>query len=952
MTTVESPTSGKRSFSATIIDFFKRPSSRNQNLSGDNKGDQYSSLKFDSVVGEEYENGKTIQSNNRNDNTGINERKNLNHIRKARLLGSSSQNDNGYASNSKWDNSVFLYEADSTDGSVVSRPPVLPILPIQRLKLLRQKQYWRQRLNNYNGMNPSLRRSSHGLQVNLKTPILSQTPTKENEKSAVVLNKNASSKLLNNSKTWSGEFEYDLNDFKNEPITSKQISTATTSKAIPDLSSTTPLKMKTNISKESDSSLDLNTAQKSLLLNGLKPPKSSVNNISFEVKKSGSVLKNNKPELNVLPTMGFDFIKDTETPSKNTVKASVKPVNMSEPALPLHKHREDPDEIEDEGLRRKKRSHLSADATKPSFSFSKPESTSVIPGFGQEMKAESTAIKPSFSFGKIAQDSDKPQPSLKMGINITPITEKETTPTPSFSFKNPEPATEEDKKLPISFGLSSDDKKEAPKSTLNFGGISNENKEVPVESSFNISTKPNETKGNGEASTTPSFLFNSNQAQDQQEKTTKPVLSFGTNVVAKETESTKATFKFGIAAVEKKEEPAKPSISFGLGASNSKEATTKPLVSFGLNAAKDKEDTQKPSFSFNASQDSKETTPTTSSFMFGKKPEAENTDDVPATIGKSTIEAPQASAPSFNFVGATSKTSESTTSGEGTKPFQFGSGSNIITESKELGISFENKETGSKTTDFAFNKAPSTNAQSIVPGGPTSGFSLGTNKAVTNFNPLSSNIASSTTSTNPLLSNNLTSNPLLSNNNASSGFKFEKKPLAKPSIGNGFGNSLSNPVTNTPSSFNFGGANNIPPVNSAGGPSAFNNTFNQFNGTNANNNNSMMFNGNNGMNTPMGMANPVATTGTTAPMNAFNPSSQINMKFGNTGNVNPVNIFSGHNQAQIPVPTQSPLQVFGGPGAGMNGNDMPSSNNQQAMMGNMQNLPVGRKLARMRQHRR
>lgn len=708
--------------------------------------------------------------------------------------------------------SVILYDSEVPD----ARPPVLPILPIQRLRLLRQKQYWRQRIE-FNGLpvrSSSMPVAAANTALQLQTLQLQKLTAAKRAKATGTV--------------WSGDFEYDLSEYDLLQDKKKDVSTERG-----EVSATGCVDLIRV--KKSD---DLPKTQKNLLVKGLVNSEEPVATATVKVTLPKVLANKNKT---VLPTIGFDFIKENDstaigndTPSKKfslptlkdkvsapyektpsftfgTVKIDSIPSALLTGDVPSNtstigftfgaktgetstftKRGSNDSNDDDNGLRRKKRFHTSKETSNnPSACFS----------FGTKpVEEEIPAVKPTILF-----DAGKVNADVK----------------PAFSF-DAAPVTE-------------------PKGTekaLTFVPVSFAKKESPVSSEI--------LEANA-----PSFIFGATASKTEEKK----------NAL------TKPTFSFGATSTNPEEKAANAPFSFGVGANKfvgQKESTTTSSFTFGVADAK-----VAPS-----------TTPTNTA---------------------ASIPVPESTASEIE--------------NKSPKPFSFGL---------------------------------------AKPSNPSSGFSFAANTAGSGVNSLLSSNATSGTAA------------------PSSGFQFEKNSLlaSNPTTLFGSGSTTSAPTigNETPSVFGFGtgagattstssATNTITNPNAASmGVPAAPFAFSAGSGGSVNVSNTAFGSGfgsgsafSSGSNTPsLGLPNTSISVSTITPKaTAFNPSSQINMSFGGTNNINPANIFSG---------STSQPQGFGSFNQGNNNSNnngmmMNSSSNISNMVGGVQ-PPIQRKLARMRQTRR
>ncbi|GCF00981.1 hypothetical protein ZYGM_000016, partial [Zygosaccharomyces mellis] len=265
---------------------------------------------------------------------------------------------------------VFLYEGDSQ-----VRPPVLPILPVQRLRLLRQKQEWRKRhdLNSLYLLPSDVASSSSSNPDIPNVPYKSSStpsPMKMNHAVAPPLKRKRTKNNRSRGTKWSGEFEYDLAEYDTveKPATPQVQDELSFGQVSAQKTAVGPLK--SSLMDQDVNSNQLSSTQRRVLLSG---PQSILQKGPNDKDTSKNVEKTvKKDEKVILPSVGFDFIKSSDTPSK--VKTQ---------------QRDDEDEAEP----RRKRQIL--EPSKPSFQFSA--------GPAEERNENP---KPSFSFGAKKDDNE------------------------------------------------------------------------------------------------------------------------------------------------------------------------------------------------------------------------------------------------------------------------------------------------------------------------------------------------------------------------------------------------------------------------------------------------------------------------------------------------------------------------------------------------------------------
>ncbi|SMN18948.1 similar to Saccharomyces cerevisiae YOR098C NUP1 Nuclear pore complex (NPC) subunit [Maudiozyma saulgeensis] len=881
-------------------------------------------------------------------------------------------------------NSILLYESEDN-----SRPPVLPLLPIQRLRLLRQKQAMR--LQSENKQLESMKNIKSRLitnggrqdqyvddsismtnnndddtnNINNNTVIyhksftpspIKNIPSKNGKNITGIVspgelppialktlqNKNKYKKRQNKNKgsVWAAAFEYDVSE--KPEVTNEIIHNTVTITDIDDKNNntsslTTKLKPDSlfnyNNKPADNKKISLTSTQRNLLQNGTELSKNktatitssskSLLNGSVSLKKlpmkitSNDAMNSNIEKKNstvLLPTVGFDFIKDNDTPSKKSPVAKPLGINID-------------NNLEDQKI-------------KPSFSFNTKSNASItkpssndtpLPKLSFNLPKSTTSTQPSvkapFSFGlnkplsSSNENVDEEEPRRKkraqpdISIDLTKGTDK-----PIFSFGNSigndittKETTPVDKITPtqpsFSFGASK----------VAGGNNTKVESSSATEPSFSFGTKPAV-----ETNVKPSFSFGAKPSQDS---TTKPSFSFGTSVTKPNEQApsigkTAPAFSFGttskVAETDKvTDKPTLPSFTFGADNNNkdsattekpifpnvansvtsSKETSTTPSFSFGAKPAVTgtvpASDTSKPSFSFTAPSGgvtaAKESTDTTQkpSFSFGK----------PATTLGNVGTSDKPAVPGFNFgtKGENSAISEP-------KPTPLFGASNTTSA-------------GSSATpvnpSFTFGKKPE-EAKSTTPSVPsTTGFT---------FQRVPPTVGSTTT--NPLMgtSNVDTGNAPSMFTSPPTGFNVNQDASNNPLLNN----KTIAPSNGTPA-FNFGMNNNTNNQNNVGG-SVFQ--------TNSMGNNSS-FN--------FGAQNQMSNNISQPPSQpAFNPSTTANFNFGSAGG-NPAAIFSSSGSSI------QPQQIFGG---SSNGSAMDNSNINSSSSPAVPGFKGRRVLARMRAPRR
>ncbi|CCE66255.1 hypothetical protein TPHA_0P00970 [Tetrapisispora phaffii CBS 4417] len=456
--------------------------------------------------------------------------------------------------------SVVLYEQDGNHGSM-ARPPVLPLLPLQRLMLLRERQL--QRYSQVRALSVD-RRSAKGSQnvaeVQLKSTRKKNKPGRQNG-------------------VWSADFEYDLEDV---PVAIQTHPAKPSSPVTVDVK-----KFKPAIALASAPTAQLSKGQKDLLVNGIAsaaaPLVDSAQGIKINVPSA--TMPSVKPK--VTPTVGFDFITSAEESETNDKLPSPNALQTGNFTSETTKH---------PALEQKS-------DTKPAFSFGLPKSDS---------HKEPEEKKVTFE-GKPSTLIFNPEKSLTSKLADDADTEDEPTRKKRFPFAaSSESSTEQKPTKQFSFGSSSNEPNAEPlaKKPFTFGSaiskptepiVKKEEEDTLKKPAFLLSSTPNDTK--------PSFSFGAKPETDKEESG-KPSFSFGLGKKDTGVKSTPPSLSFGLKNDAKPTEATKaPSFSFGTTNSTEKTATTAPSFQFGGTEPKVKEETNaatgvdKPNsvFSFNLS---------------------------------------------------------------------------------------------------------------------------------------------------------------------------------------------------------------------------------------------------------------------------------------------------------------------------------------------------------------
>lgn len=876
--------------------------------------------------------------------------------------------------------SLIIYETDSN-----VRPPLLPILPIQRLRLLRQKQEWRRQKNSNMLFSLSSQVPSMGepatlklYTANLLNPDTSSysypssstpSPIKQGPvttKNNVANEKSVHIRMMKRKKIaegakrgtkWSGEFEYDLSEYDNEEMrkkepTASQIDSPTLSMA---KRSTAGSIIDQDINSDA-----LSATQKNILLNGPesflgKKGQRSENKIAATLPKDtagspsnfmgvkrdrGSVKDSDKA---ILPSVGFDFIKDNDTPSK---KSSPQKLNVS------YDKQATSVPVNDNG---------SLAAVKPLKSFSLAKSN--------EDNTNSKHSKSLFNFKPVNSDtktSASSPPSFSFGNNVNNAKQTEKPSSFSKPDQNTEPASAFNKQSRSHKEESDEDHDEPKRKRPEHAKEGEGDKFALIAGTPSIqqgSTKVPFSFGGGTQEANdkrPSLALEDKEKETSGAAAIKPSFTFGvkgdksSEHALGSTDTNKTTAPAGLAfgGSQKKENIAKPSFTFGNKDTDDK--TVKPMFSLdGQNS------TAKPKFTFAATKDDGDlSVPKLSS--------------VP-TDTKETSD--QISKPSFSF-------SNGNVADGKTKPtFSFGTThDNTTTSSKETsavsssvaaGNSDASKsESASRPSAFSFNRISSADNEATKPTSPFSldkkeaapqtGFSFGNNAPAGNGTVAISN------------------GPAVQNSNVNGAYSFNKSGLQAGVANAWAGPASSNSTSNGSFNFKFGETNsgtklNAPsPQPAVSGSNPFIGASKETNGfsfgaANSKPNGASVFNSSQptfgGGTTPSPSfgksATPPVLAGSNAPSRAFSPSSTVNLNFGNTATADPSSIFSGgmaQPAAGAPAPqyifgnTPPPSQIFGGAPQQPTPFDNGMSSGEQTQPSAVSNfqMPAGRKLARMR----
>ncbi|CCK71749.1 FG-nucleoporin NUP1 KNAG_0H03350 [Huiozyma naganishii CBS 8797] len=810
------------------------------------------------------------------------------------------------------------------------RPPVLPILPLQRLRILREKQ--KLRMNNDARMlaqnatrskpqepwttekqlseSPTVSLPSTSSNFDhsviyhksstpspVKKPLQYKKQREDNKRrknglniiepmlklDGKVLKKTTTKKtsLKNKGTKWSGYFEYDLSEYETSPSNiPMKVESNTVPGATMDVSSTElPICVSSSSLKPvtTESESQLSDTQKSLLLNGIKTATTPiVKEKKMPVTKIVTPAATGKTAAGkgkkfTVPTMGFDFIG---------IDSSKKPDGV--PSLAINKNV-------------KASSTAAEQTTSATFSFgSKPqipiqnrieevdgksdeEPRRKAPNGAPAAMPKSVLKGPDVGNGKAAAPL-----SFNLGGNkdTAENSEKKTT-VPTFTFgKSPAGETKTETELPpkkpaFSLQTATSNKSDTTttepakkKPAFSFG--SSETSDEPSKKNLNFSLAPKIADGNAPTSKPPAFSFSTNQKENGTEKSASAL-----------------TFNFGlnkpVVPEKKHEQVAKPSNGFSFNApTSSKEEPTESKPQ------------EKPfTFAKLPVEQANNSTTTKPSFAFQKP---SDTGSAPAASASSLFSLPTETAPPTALPGLNGATAKQT--------FNFGA-TNGTTPAQEKATSPQ-PSGSAPPPSFSFNR-PS------APGGSNTQLNKEAGKLGVSFNNPLLNSANSNSTPN-LFSGAPSSSASLVNNAGSGGFNFGATPApstavsAAPSL---FGGNTNAPTGSAPGgagaplAFNFGAQNSAPAGNTFAS-----NTQAGMNPLLSGNSNlgsgGSVFGGNNGV-APVGGFNPTGpfsagmNQGNAANFNlqnapqqppTFNPSMQPNLNFGPSNSADPAAIFS------------------------------------------------------------
>ncbi|SCV05501.1 LANO_0H08878g1_1 [Lachancea nothofagi CBS 11611] len=803
---------------------------------------------------------------------------------------------------------LVLYDSENGE-----RPPLLPIMPLQRLKILRHKQYLRRLQDSYL---PSLITSSFESEKPskiAKTQLLPLRSLKRNSQKAIQRSKQPTRTVLG--KRWSGDLEYDLAEYDvvKKPKNSKpkdSVDSSTTMES-PRLSPTV-LKKSTTGGKVS-AGPGLSRIQ-ATLLDGKSLVDLSASKDDTKIStptKNGTASEKSKPLL-ALPSSGFDFLKadGKSGQASSELDSSKAGENVSPPKFTFGGANVKESSATD--LTTSSDRNLSLSDTKQS-----PGSKSAAHDKTKPLSFGTTDKGTAFSFGGGSGGSAQSKPSFAFGKSQTSSKGGESKPVLSFG----QPSSQVKEK-------DAEDKQESGNKPFSF-------KPSPSAFTFN---GPNQNK--------PGVPEQEAIKEKETKDDAKSVSEFGSNTLSK------PVFDFG----SKPSNPAFDSVHKPTPESASTSGTqpaVKPAFSFGGTGAQN--DNEKDI----ASEPSSKKVP---SFTFGAPKEAANdTKDKPPaafSFGSSKPAIVQSSAPNnFSFGSVNSSKPASSEGGSMTKPsFSFTKLSDS-TGAHDARNASTAPQLGSKPSitsskSFGFG-VPSEKKDSTPPAFSFGGNSQNNNQSSSSINGSSFKFDSNAGNSGAIQSNQPPKPPFSAA--SSSG-------IGKPAFSFGAGTP---PVVNAPQP-QQPQSSIIPPSQSNGFGFASGSTTSNNSPAFGNpaNNQQLAFNFGTGNTSASSTPPPFGGTGVPAfaPPNPqsrpFSPSHTVNLNFGGAASQAPSSIFGGttsstpaqmfggqpsnSNQSFGNTP-QNPAQVFGGSNPGA----MPQQQNQSSMM----NLPPGRKLARMRARR-
>lgn len=871
----------KRSISSTIVGFFKKESIIEQDHSSSQECDQEQRQQQQQEEEEEQQQQQQERP-----------------LKKQKTDGKSFACDAS---------GLILYESATNE-----RPPVLPILPLQRLRILRYKQQLRRKRYNLLAEQDS---DNSVVTLTLHEPV----QKKLRIASKLPINKKV---RTHQGRSWSGNFEYDLSEYDvvrkdNKIQTHDGIPSLDSPKLSHDILKKDSLPLK-GVSKDSG----LSETQMKLLSGGtLFDNKNGDKPHLVKIRKveETELAPQNEKHIAAQPSIGFDFIKKSTTEGKEPGTPSKL---IPEKANGKKNLFVNPDTVTSGEKPKEGKAAENLDTGIPSFSFGKTETTANKEGkdaLFSSGKASAPLVEkapgtnPGFSLGGSGSGENKEEPKFSFLSGAS--TEKENTTNNGSLFGTSKPHEEKPGSgSSFSFGSGISKPEGSSKPGPLFGGkpskVEPDNGNLKPAFSFGTITSTAEDKKDKSKLPTSSSL-----APSDKQDSTKPVFSFGTGTIS---------------SGEEKKQQLKPSFAFGTTAGTGASAddnVQKPKFTFdSIPSTENKKQSPKPSFSFGAtSGEKKEEKP---AFSFGslstdKKNDVPVLSTAPDSIKPAPAPAPapaSASAPSFSF------------------------GSSVSSSKKEntpktvslFGNTNENKPAATASGGFKFDMTGFNSAESSKPAVPSFSFGNPSSKDAPSGLPT---VASSKPSFNFGGATASQSLGAPQPQQAASGFNFSA-PASQQSNGFGF-TSSSTTRNNSPS---FGGSVN------GNQQQAFNAGF----GTN-----------NTASPTPPpfgGSVTPAFPSANGASQSRpFSPSNTVNLNFGNNGaSQSPGAIFAGASNSATPSQLfggqpQNPAQVFGAAAAASTANPAQmftnGNNGGIASQPQMMSVPPGRKLARMRARR-
>ncbi|AMD21544.1 HFL312Wp [Eremothecium sinecaudum] len=809
---------------------------------------------------------------------------------------------------------LILYESDGN-----LRPPVLPILPAQRLRMLRYKQEIRRQQMQMIQLVPSSQDEVRVLTGTLGVSNQGERLQNTLRKSANLRDRPTSS--LKKGRLWSSDFEYDLSEYD---VLKKQKLNG--SLALNITSESPKFEQQLSLKKHTSGfgtrgprmlSSNLSTTQKKLLQGASSELVADSKDATKGSDKNVLYIKEDRSGGNAggpskqLPSIGFDFLS-RKTPSQTTgdIDPTVDEDDKAEKKgsgsqIDVNDNKKD---VELKDSLAKKSPSLAFNlgpASKPLFATPSKIETRPASDEGEE-RSKKRAHR---SSSTTADDNDgklpeKTKPTLVFG----------TTETEKSSASQVTPTVAQ--KPTFSFG-----------STLNSLGKSTTSGAPKDLNPVGLSSKPKLTfaaaNDNSPKETKPGFAFGGSNGKS--DLSSKPEFSFG-GIKATSESDKKPAFTFG-ANTDKNEPPAKVAFSFG-AASDKGKTESKPAFTFSNNSDEKKDLTPAPSFSFGAAKlpTQKEPSPKPISLFESNKVEGEkNSSPKPFSFSTTKSEVEANKTPSFSFGGALKEKKPASIEETSKDKFNPVAPQVTIAGASSLFNAAPSTTTPSTLTnggtfsgfgnDNANSKSntPSASAQGTVPSAKTGGFKFdlsnfktnvpaGSNPPAFNLQNNQSNSSANAPSNTFGFTGGIASVPTAPQpQQASTTFSFGQPPPANNNFGFNSGSTTAN------SSPAFGTSTNIQPTTG-------------FNFGNAAN----------GISTPPVFSNSASPAAAPVPV-SFHPSTSVNMNFGGaTSGLNPAQIF-GQQQNQPAAPTTG----FGA-----------APTQLQAMQ-----MPSGRRIARMRARR-